>query len=76
MKTKVLLSVAGLAACGASDAQVRPELQTAQFSGQVHQAVRATAITGLTVDGRLSLLTPTATAWISIRSALIWPRTA
>ena len=52
MKTKVLLSVAGLAACGASDAQVRPELQTAQFSGQVHQAVRATAITGLTVDGQ------------------------
>ena len=52
MKTKVLLSVAGLAACGAADAQVRPEIQTAEFSGQVHKAVRATAITGLTVDGQ------------------------
>lgn len=52
MKTKVLMSVAGLAACGAADAQVRPELQTANFSGKVHQATRATAITGLTVDGQ------------------------
>ena len=52
MKTKVLLSVAGLAACGAANAQVRPELQTAEFSGQVHKAIRATAITGLTVDGQ------------------------
>ncbi len=52
MKTKVLLSVAGLAACGAADAQVRPELQTAEFSGQVNYATRATAITGLTVDGQ------------------------
>ena len=52
MKTKVLLSVAGLAACGVSNAQVRPELQTAEFSGQVAFATHATAITGMTVDGQ------------------------
>ncbi|RNC82172.1 MAG: hypothetical protein ED559_10435 [Phycisphaera sp.] len=52
MKTKVFMSIAGLAACGAADAQDRPELQSLGFSGQVHQAVRATAITGLTVDGQ------------------------
>ena len=51
MKTKVLMACAGLAACGA-DAQVRPELQQAQFSGQSFHAIRATAITGLTVDGQ------------------------
>jgi hypothetical protein len=52
MKTKVILSVAGLAACGAADAQVRPEIQQLNNSGRVFQAVRATAITGLTVDGQ------------------------
>lgn len=52
MKTKVFMSIAGLAACGAADAQVRPEIQSLEFSGKVHHAVRATAITGLTVDGQ------------------------
>ncbi|GAB5496138.1 MAG: hypothetical protein Phyf2KO_12180 [Phycisphaerales bacterium] len=52
MKTKVFMSIAGLAACGAADAQVRPEVQSLEFSGNVHYAVRATAITGLTVDGQ------------------------
>ena len=51
MKTKVLMACAGVAACGA-DAQVRPEMQQAQFSGQSFHAIRATAITGLTVDGQ------------------------
>jgi len=52
MKTKVLMSVAGLAACGAADAQVRPELQTAEFSGRYVKAVRATEIVGKTIDGQ------------------------
>ena len=52
MKTKVLMSVAGLAACGAADAQVRPEIQSAPYSGQSFQAIRATAVTHLTVDGQ------------------------
>ncbi len=52
MKTKVLLSVAGLAACGVSNAQVRPELQTQGFSGNVEYATHATKIIGLTVDGQ------------------------
>jgi len=52
MKTKVFLSVAGLAVCGATVAQDRPALQTAEFSGQTSHAVRATAIIGLTVDGQ------------------------
>lgn len=52
MKTKIVLSIAGLAACGAADAQVRPDLQSLQDSGQVINAIRATAITGMTVDGQ------------------------
>ncbi len=52
MKTKVFMSIAGLAACGAADAQDRPEIQSLDHSGKIHQAVRATAITGLTVDGQ------------------------
>lgn len=52
MKTKVLLSVAGLAACGVSNAQVRPELQTQGFSGTVEYATHATKIIGLTMDGQ------------------------
>ena len=52
MKTRCVWLVAGLAVSGACDAQIQPELQTAQFSGQSHSAISATAITGLTMDGR------------------------
>lgn len=52
MKTKIVLSVAGLAVCGAADAQVRPDVQSLPFSGQVIDAISATAVTGLTVDGQ------------------------
>ncbi|HED54813.1 MAG TPA: hypothetical protein ENJ00_11520 [Phycisphaerales bacterium] len=51
MKNHVLVACAGMAVCSA-DAQVRPELQQARFSGQSFHAIRATAITGLTVDGQ------------------------
>ena len=52
MKTRCVWLVAGLAVSGACDAQIQPELQIAQFSGQSQSAIRATAITGLTMDGR------------------------
>ena len=44
--------VAGLAVSGACEAQVRPDLELVEYSGQVHNAVRATAIVGLTMDGQ------------------------
>lgn len=50
MDSRSLVVLAGLAAAGQALGQA--ELQTAPFSGEVVRAVRATAITGLTVDGR------------------------
>ena len=44
--------LAGLAVSGACDAQLVPELQPVQFSGLRYGAIRESAITGLTVDGR------------------------
>ena len=52
MKTGCVWLVAGLAVSGWCEAQVRPELQTLEFSGQRFMARTATAIKGLTVDGR------------------------
>jgi len=52
MKALCLLSFVGLAAGGFANAQSRPEIQTDSFSGQQFNAIRATAVTGLTMDGR------------------------
>ncbi len=52
MKTKVILSVAGLAACGVTGAQDRPELVSKEHNGKVYYPVSATAVTALTVDGQ------------------------
>ena len=52
MKNRYVCLVAGLAMSGMCDAQIQPEFAALEFSGQRNNAIRATAIVGLTVDGR------------------------
>jgi len=52
MKAGCVWLIAGLAVSGACDAQVKADLQMTEFSGEVHRAIRATAIIGMTVDGQ------------------------
>lgn len=52
MTIRTFVALAGVAACGGSGAQTDLVPTGAPLSGEVHRAVRATAITGLTVDGR------------------------
>ncbi len=52
MTVKALICVAGLASATGAGAQERPQLQTAEFSGQTQHAISATKIIALTVDGQ------------------------
>ncbi|RNC81683.1 MAG: hypothetical protein ED559_07820 [Phycisphaera sp.] len=52
MNAKMLFVCASGLAVGHTAAQDQPEIQSLRYSGEVYHAVRATAITGLTLDGR------------------------